>query len=424
MRREVSRPAVATRAQETSVSSPREGELPAGRRPDSMIPRSWLVLIACGFAGLLVWSGILWLGLADWPARQGLGDLVSLQGPLPRFFSTLALLATAQLSFLILWHRSRSRKDFMGRYRIWGWAGAFWGITCISVATDIHLPAARLACRLWPVNCWHPETMYWLAPLATGVLSLYRLLGREMRHSRASSVAWNVAFGLGVLAGAMQFGLGNGLPARWRIATAVGLTMLWHFSLALTFLLHARFVTHVTNEAAPKVPSLSYRVGLALFRLLSLLGSRLLRIRLPRVSWKTPRWRWGARPATATALLRNEQPGKKQTPSAKPVDVPAVPISREEPVPPQRSRVLGQQVRIDPPASPSEIKPPHAAMGSKQPAGKSGGAQTAPLRPPAEPDDDDQDEFTPGSPITGSSVLSKSERKRLKKLQRQQSRVR
>jgi hypothetical protein len=190
------------------------------------------------------------------------GDLVQLQGrPLLRLFSTVALLLASQLSFLIYSYRSKSRKDFKGRYRIWAWAAAFWGAACLSFATGIHHPLARFAYGRWEVNCWRPEVSYWMAPFGVGLLAVYRLVARDLRQCRISRLAWGLTFGLALTAGALHLGAEMLVRPEWRSPVVAGVTTFWHLALVVALLIHARFVAHVTNEAGPKSFSIWSHAG-------------------------------------------------------------------------------------------------------------------------------------------------------------------
>ncbi len=220
---------------------------------ESLVPRSHWKITILAVCGLCVWGMVLWLGLARWPEEVGLGAAFGLRtGRLASFFSTACLFVAAQFSVAILWYRSRCRKDFMGRYRVWAWIAALWLVLSLCNATGIHVPITRLLIDSYPIGCWRPEVLYWLAPTAVGVLACHQLLLREVRQSRASFWFMNGSFALGCLAGIAQLAgdLWIEEPALHAVTTAAA--MLWHLSIAVATLVHARFVVHVTNEAPPK----------------------------------------------------------------------------------------------------------------------------------------------------------------------------
>jgi len=229
---------------------------------ETMIPSNWYVIAALGLLGFALWGTVIWLSQSTLADEYGIRPLVALdQGHIPRYFSTVALLLTAQLSLLIYWHRSRSRKDFLGRYRVWGWAGLFWCLVCLANATQFHVPLLAYLESRYAVNCWRGEHLFWFVPLATGLLALYRLIGRDVNPSRVSSYAWNLAFAIGMIVAGLHFGLELLLPSRCRRPTTVAVIMLWQYSLALFCLIHARYVTHVTNEAGGKRQTIRSRLS-------------------------------------------------------------------------------------------------------------------------------------------------------------------
>lgn len=219
---------------------------------ESLVPEALWKVSVYAVLGLLAWGGLVWL---NWREGQS-AELLNLVSPEHssafQFFSVLCLILSSQLAFMIWWYRSRSRKDFGGRYRIWGWAGCFWGMTCVSVGMGLHRSVAALAYARWPVHSWRPELLYWFVPFAIGVLALHQLISQEMRHSRISRLLWNTTLVWGVFAASLQFGLTYLFRENLRALISVGVASLWHFLISYTFLYHARFVVHVTNEAAPR----------------------------------------------------------------------------------------------------------------------------------------------------------------------------
>jgi hypothetical protein len=242
---------------------------------ESLIPRSpWkIALISLLLFGL--GSGSLWLGHSEFSRIPGFEPILNLEnGRLPRFFGTLTLLLAAELSFVILWYRARSRKDFSGRYRLWGWAGCFFGIMCLSATTGLHVPLAEILLARWPVECWRAETVFWLTPMAIGFLAVSHLLLLEMRHARWSRMFWIITFWWGLLTAGMQLGLEMFVPEPVRITVTTGMTLFWQFLITLTLLTHARFVVHVTNEPAPREPGWLRRMWGLLYAGASTLAAR------------------------------------------------------------------------------------------------------------------------------------------------------
>lgn len=260
----------------------------------SLIPRSPWIIGLVAMLGLLVWAAMLWMGTDPAWTNSAIGDVVSISsGRTTKFFSTVALLLTSQLCTMILWYRSKSRKDFSGRYRLWAWGSIFWSLMCLGVATGFHQPLAKMAYEYWKVECWRPETMYWLTPTASGFAALYSLLGREIRQSRTGLYFWNLCACLGALSLAVTVGLELSFPQSLRPAVNAGIVTLWHYSSVVAFLVHARFVVHVSNEAAPRRQRHAnpwvaaylnmIRRGVVLVRIPRI---RVPGLRLPRLTWR------------------------------------------------------------------------------------------------------------------------------------------
>jgi hypothetical protein len=219
----------------------------------SIVPReAWKLWGMIGLA-LLGWLGVLSLGLYVDLARSEWSAIVGLQaGRTSRWYGAVCLLAAAQLSFLIFWHRSRSRKDFWGRYRIWLWAGLTWFTFCAAEVTSFHLKAAEWVAEQYRLRVWNAQTMCWMLAAAPIAVGMQRLLRREMQHCRASASLLRASMAAAVVSAATTF-LSPLLPVSSVTSVMTnGSAMLWQLLLAGSVLIHTRFVIHITNEAAPK----------------------------------------------------------------------------------------------------------------------------------------------------------------------------
>ena len=218
----------------------------------SIIPRQmWALslLVACG---LLAWSSVIGVGV--WLDLQQIDpwrDIFGLQsGRLLRFFNSTVLLTCSQLSFLILWRRSRSRKDFSGRYRAWFWVGAVCSIFCVATVTRFHERWANSLAGGSNLVWLEAETVCWMVPATTLLLSAFHLMRRDMPFRSASRQWVRVSrivaamAGLNMLVGSLVW------PRPWVSPISEALCALWPTVFASSLLIHARFVTYVTNEAS------------------------------------------------------------------------------------------------------------------------------------------------------------------------------
>lgn len=239
---------------------PDEERLPRGSSPaDTLIsPRWWkhaLVALAC----TLAWGGMLLLGDRVDRTEHPLAAIVGLRtGHLARFFSTVMLLAAGQLAFINLWYRSRSRKDFNGSYKVWFYTAVGWLGVCAFTATGSHWTLADALLGGRPIAIWNGRLMLWLIPGAIVVTTLYRLLLREMRDCRLSLWLLRVSAGAASAAATAVLLGPFAVSPRWQLLFEVGGSTAWHLLLALSMLLHARHVIHVTNEP-PHSPLPSWR---------------------------------------------------------------------------------------------------------------------------------------------------------------------
>lgn len=216
-------------------------------------PQFWVNALLVVF-GLSVCGGLIWLG--DWidrlhphlSAAFGLKD-----GLLHRFLRSLSFLAGAQLAIAILWYRARSRKDFAGRYRVWHFVVPAWLLFGLATATDGHWLAAQWARDHWSLAGEHAVALCWMAPAGVCLLTLTRLLHVEMRGSRGSAVCMWLGT-LAAIANAVLLLGANSLPVDERVAYLVerSAESLWPLAVLMAMVFYARHVIYVTNE--PSAP--------------------------------------------------------------------------------------------------------------------------------------------------------------------------
>lgn len=390
-------------------------------RPEPWVKALWSVLAVAAWVGLLVLGG--WIDRA----RPALAEAFGLQGGLlPRAVRAACLLMAAQLSYIVLWHRSRCRKDFSGRYKVWFWVVPACLVFALCAATDAHWHAGRAVRDRWPLDVRNMDALAWLIPAGIVVLALTRLLQIEMRGSRISIGAlWLSTLAASVVAGLTLAGHLLTAPATIPMLSAVAAN-LWPFALFLSLWHYAWRVIHVTAEAA---------------------DARLPRAAPPRTAgpWTALRRWWAARAVargerrTARAQARAKEAAAAETRDSSAASDTA-PRTRAA-----ADRKPTRSAEVPPPAAPPPPKPaprpeerrvipafdvaPRSAPAAAakpavpSPAPERAAPATMRIDPPraADPDsgetedDDDQD-------AASTSGLSKKERRRLRKLQRQQQR--
>lgn len=213
-------------------------------------PQLWVnVLLAV--AGLSVSVGAVWLGVHVDTSYPSLAASLGLQnGLLGRSLVAFYFLLAAQMSYVCLWYRTRSRKDFRGQYKVWCWVGPTWVLFALASAIDGRFLIQELLLPQFSVRIWHAETLCWLVPSAVLVLTTTRFLLHDMREDRWGtmflwlSLAASTTAALVVLSGPL---LGIDLAAKRLLEQ--GSLNVWALASLLSMLFHARYVIHVTNEA-------------------------------------------------------------------------------------------------------------------------------------------------------------------------------
>jgi hypothetical protein len=418
-------------ARRPDVDTAAVSEAPRIHSPaDSLIsPRLWKHLIVALLA-LSAWGAMLYFGdLAD-RRTDGWHTIIGLKaGKLVTFFSTVMLLAAGQLALIMLWYRSHSRKDFSGSYKLWFWVGVTWLALCAFRATGSHWSLADAVLKQQALSLWNARMLLWMAPAAVAVVALYRLLGREMRDCglsrwllRLSEIA-ALASGVALLVGPFAF------EPRWQAPVEAGTATLWHVLLALSMLLHARHVIHVSNES-PVSPI--RRLSLRLPRM------RFPRIRLPRRSKSAEATEASTKPSRkekkppAPAKAEKASAAEAPKPAARPVaaqPVAKAPAKLPELPPEPDDLPAAKPVVEQKPSRPSiptpsptmqrRVDPPQAQRGPH--------VATTPQndRRPIPRDDLEEDDAgdVDSDDSDGLEGLSKKERKRLRKLQKQRQRI-
>lgn len=210
----------------------------------------------------LLGAGILALGSGEvpipaWmqPARSRLYE--SSRVKLPRLFQSGLLIAGGQLALLIYWARGRSLRDFEGRYRVWLWSAFGAMFAGLSLLGDWHWALSDTVCALWSAKFPMREVVCWMLPSGLVAGILWRQLRVDMRDCRWSTAFfWLTGF---ALAGACIFRLEidrTGWPMELRRLAGDSLQMLAAVSLFVSFLVHARFVLHISPEPPQLRPSL------------------------------------------------------------------------------------------------------------------------------------------------------------------------
>jgi len=145
-------------------------------------------------------TALLFIGLATviamtWRTPDFRPELAPALDPLfrgdrPRLMSYLSLIfwtVSGQLALLVGWHRSHSRLDFRGRYRVWPWAAAVMFASGLCVATDLHIGLGAIVNQLDFLPQGQPQ-FGWLLPAMSLLLPIWLLMDRDVRRSLSSLI--------------------------------------------------------------------------------------------------------------------------------------------------------------------------------------------------------------------------------------------
>lgn len=231
-------------------------DLPAGTLPITQIipPERWKY--AVGGVLLLALNGALlaagWLAprlsAAMGPACERIFSAGT--GTATKWYSGLLLGLAAQLALIIWWARSRSLKDFDGRYWLWTRVAAVWLAFSGCIAVDGGRAAVETLRHFRPELSEKWSALAWLAPATTIGFWIARGLVREMRGCRASRILFATAIACYAAAGGFDLGLGSSLePQALALLSQAGL-LTGHAALFFSMWIHARHVIHCSFDPA------------------------------------------------------------------------------------------------------------------------------------------------------------------------------
>jgi hypothetical protein len=213
-------------------------------------PQPWVNWLIVAF-GLALWAGLIFLGWTTDRSESGLKQVLGLRsGKLAGLFGATCLLGATQLSLVALWYRTRSRKDFHGRYRIWIWSSLIWAILFSAAISGWHLSCSAWIARHLPGRLRPVATNAWPLIATILVATASRLLTSEMARNTATRWLLRAA---GLVAAAtliLHFDLSLA-PASIALELQTAAASLWPLLMASALLHNARYVIHVSNEAQP-----------------------------------------------------------------------------------------------------------------------------------------------------------------------------
>jgi hypothetical protein len=237
------------------------------------------------------------------------------RGEQPRLVSYLETIfwtLSGQLALLVGWHRSRSRFDFRGKYRIWPWAAGVMFCGGLCAATNLHVGLGAVIEELGFVEQFRTR-IGWRVPALCLMLPLWLVMDRDVRRSRSSVIVLRIALLtllVGVSAGLYKPAAID--PAIWPVVELAG-GLFGSAMLMLAMWVQGWYVAYVTPDppapVAVRWPKFNFRIFGFLGWLLSLVFGLFKR----RAAAPAPKRRKKAEEAGTTKRKRKTKRTTKRT---------------------------------------------------------------------------------------------------------------
>lgn len=221
-----------------------------GRVSSFIRPQPWKSWAAVAVAALGA-LGLLWAGFVIDRDQSATREVLGLAaGHTCRYFAATMLVSVIQLSMLILWYRTRSRKDFHGRYRVWIWSCIAWPLFLTAMFTDCHITMSRRLVSHSPgLQAVFGESL-WILPAVILFATTFRIVLLDMSNCAVSRWLLRGAAAFATAALSLRL-LPDSILGRWDLLAIRSLSCIWPLLLAASYLHHARYVIYVTNEVHP-----------------------------------------------------------------------------------------------------------------------------------------------------------------------------
>ncbi|QDU82839.1 hypothetical protein Pla110_46020 [Polystyrenella longa] len=346
--------------------------------------------------GLLLVAG---LHLETHPEQFGPGfqSLFNFEtGRAVNYFSGGLMTLAGQVAFLVWWARSRSLHDYNGSYRVWAWASTFGIVFGFCLLTEAHVAFSLTVFWLWNMEFWKQDVLCWLAPTLVITGGLFWPLRHDMFECKPSRSLFALAAGCWVIVAFMQIGFDfPGTNNQQAAHAAIG--MIGALAFFMSMLLHARFVLYETAEA-PVVVQKPSALNIVRERLGDVLGLFTGRL----AEWQHQR-EINRQNKPKKEKKKVEQPQAKDKPVAKKAKPTAevdqadeIEEKEEAPKKKPRFRLKSDSVNTEDPASSSDDDSQWEEV-----------------------EEDDSESYPMDSELEN---MSRKDRKKLKKMQRQQTR--
>ena len=219
----------------------------------TIIPAQLWKYILLAVAGIMICGLTLAGGYFQEDCTRLLGPgiaqlLAFTNGRMTLFLSTVLLLLAAELALVIWWRRSKSPRDFGGRYRVWMRAASVWILFAFCAATGAHWAFSSTLLSAVRVEFWQNATLCWLVPaIALGSALFWQLRG-EMRGSRIGRILLYLGGGMCLISAALLLLPPMGGTKRLDDVVAQGIPLCVHLCFFLSMVFHCRYVFHVNAD--------------------------------------------------------------------------------------------------------------------------------------------------------------------------------
>lgn len=343
----------------------------------SLIPAALWKHLAGGLACLVIAGAILLAGCYEKTLAGLVGPAFARlfapgDGPVGVFYASCVLWGASQVALLIWWVRSRSLKDFDGRYRIWKKVAAALALFSFCVASGAHRACGDTVAWFWHAPFWRRDLLAWAVPATLTACVLFLSIRREVRGCRSS---WRCLHAAAVLYGA-ALAIQCGVPVVESAATNAlvlqGILFLGHIVLLLGMTLHARHVIFSTAEPTEIVRRRRFKIPKPHFH-------------LPKPRFKLPSLRRAAR-VSGTGASADRTDG---------VTSPPVSETTRSPGTKKKSAVTSAADAVEPEASKGPATKPRIRLDGKHSDGPRSAAATDSSTAASDERDDDQGESSP-----------------------------
>ncbi len=153
----------------------------------------------------------------------------------------------AQLAVLIAWYRVQCKLDFGGRYWVWPWAAAAFGLVAFCSLTNAHVLFGEIVSQFRWLT-WRGDVLAWLIPASLAAVPLMFLLDRDVRRGRSTVWTLRTAGLFGLVTAGLELFSPDLQAQPWYHSIRLIVPLFAAGTLFLALWLHARVVAYVCPD--------------------------------------------------------------------------------------------------------------------------------------------------------------------------------